>query len=529
MQKSSDFANYSNKQRWFFSKILHRPSGRTPLIADPTILAFFHCVFQICRNNRYKFNTLCGYINQDLLDVSRYFCKMFDQRVCLLVTSVLAVVGAQIPSLGYCPDYVPMTDFNMNRFLGKWYETERYFTFSEVASRCIVTDYAKGPSGRIYVSNEVTNRLTGVKRVISGNLQLAGKQDEGKLNVKYTTSPISQETTLSVLDTDYDNFAVVWSCTGIGPIHAQNAWLMTRDRLPTGEVLQKAYGILDKFKISRTFFIKTDQEGCAVAASEINAANGITAISTIPEATGTEQRIESAKEVDTTEEKATTVAEHILSTSTKETSGKDGPSEPPVRLMTCLMHMQKMLLLLLLAMFATGALAQVPFLGSCPNIPTMDNFDTNKYAGKWFEAERYFALFEFGGKCITGDYHIKKNGDITIINHQTSALTGIRSTIEGLGNMIDRSDEAKLTVQFPSLPVSFSVPYWVLDTDYENYSVVWSCTNFGIFSVKNAWILTRSRKPSLESMKKAYHILDSNGISRAYFIRTDQVNCPSQY
>lgn len=65
---------------------------------------------------------------------------------------------------------------------------------------------------------------------------------------------------------------------------------MTRDRLPTGVVLQKAYGVLDKFKISRTFFVKTDQEGCAIAASDINAANGLTATSTVVEATGAEQK-----------------------------------------------------------------------------------------------------------------------------------------------------------------------------------------------------------------------------------------------
>lgn len=71
---------------------------------------------------------------------------------------------------------------------------------------------------------------------------------------------------------------------------SESAWLMTRARLPPGEVLQKAYGVLDKFKISRTFFVKTDQEGCAVAASDLNAANGITSISTIPESLGTSQK-----------------------------------------------------------------------------------------------------------------------------------------------------------------------------------------------------------------------------------------------
>lgn len=79
-------------------------------------------------------------------------------RVYLLFTLICAC-QAQIPSFGFCPDYLPMPHFDMNRFLGKWYEAERYFQFNELASRCVVTDYAVGPNGKIYVSNEVTNRL----------------------------------------------------------------------------------------------------------------------------------------------------------------------------------------------------------------------------------------------------------------------------------------------------------------------------------------------------------------------------------
>ncbi|XP_023309873.1 apolipoprotein D-like [Anoplophora glabripennis] len=231
----------------------------------------------------------------------------------------LAAVGkAQIPSLGFCPEYLPMADFDMEQFLGKWYEAERYFQFSEVAARCVVTDYARAVSGKIYVSNEVTNRLTGVKRIIGGHIDLAGKDGEGKLNVKYTTTPISTETTLTVLDTDYDSYAVIWSCSGFGPIHAQSVWVMTRDRIPPGPVLQTAYGVLDKFKISRTFFVKTDQEGCALAASDINAANGITSISTVAEATGYEQK--SAEDADPQQ-----VAEVILSNA----EGQDATGTTP--------------------------------------------------------------------------------------------------------------------------------------------------------------------------------------------------------
>ena len=36
-------------------------------------------------------------------------------RSALLVLALGAVARAQIPSLGWCPDYVPMADFNMDR------------------------------------------------------------------------------------------------------------------------------------------------------------------------------------------------------------------------------------------------------------------------------------------------------------------------------------------------------------------------------------------------------------------------------
>ncbi|KAG5347312.1 APOD protein, partial [Acromyrmex charruanus] len=182
----------------------------------------------------------------------------------ILALSTLAWASAQIPNLGFCPEYIPMANFNRQRFMGIWYEAERYFQLSEVVSRCVMSNYTKGADGKYRVSNEVTNRFTGVKRILEGEIKpAASRAEEGKLQVKYTTVPLTPETKYSVLETDYDSYAVLWSCQGIGPVHAQNAWVMTRERVPSGKVLQKAYGVLDKYKISKTFFVKTDQAECA--------------------------------------------------------------------------------------------------------------------------------------------------------------------------------------------------------------------------------------------------------------------------
>lgn len=190
---------------------------------------------------------------------------------------------------------------------------------------------------------------------------------------------------------------------------------------------------------------------------------------------------------------------------------------------------KNMLRILLIVFIANAVMAQVPFLGACPNLETMQNFELDKYLGKWYEVERYFAWFEFGGRCVTANYSLGENDSVKIVNSQISLLTGAATSIEGIARLIGKSDDPKLSVNFPSLPLPFDAPYWVLDSDYTTYAVVWSCTNLGVFNVRNVWILTREPRPAVSVLEKSYQVIDKNNISRAYFIRTDQKNCPASY
>ncbi|KAK2578716.1 hypothetical protein KPH14_007792 [Odynerus spinipes] len=192
---------------------------------------------------------------------------------------------------------------------------------------------------------------------------------------------------------------------------------------------------------------------------------------------------------------------------------------------TCRVAMLRLSIILFLA---TTAMAQVPGLGACPKVQYMTNFEAQKYTGLWYEVERYFAVFELGGKCVTANYSLNDNGTVTVVNSQISYITGTPSSIDGVARFEGKPKDAKLLVTFPSLLISFDAPYWILETDYDNYAVVWSCTNIGLVSAKFAWLLTREPSPSLAVMEKAYAVLDRNGISRAYFIRTDQKNCPGR-
>ncbi|XP_033226090.1 apolipoprotein D-like [Belonocnema kinseyi] len=183
----------------------------------------------------------------------------------------------------------------------------------------------------------------------------------------------------------------------------------------------------------------------------------------------------------------------------------------------------------ILLLTCTGALAQVPGFGSCPKVDVVQNFDVSKYLGVWYEVQKYFAVFEFGGKCITANYTQKSDGSVNVLNRQINVLTGKPSTIEGSAKLAGSTNEGKLSVVFPSVPGQIPAPYWILDTDYENYAVVFSCTDVTLFHAKIIWILTRKQDPSKEVLEKAYSVLDKNQLSRSPLMKTIQKNCTSAH
>lgn len=107
---------------------------------------------------------------------------------------------------------------------------------------------------------------------MSGKFKLISGENRGEFNIRYERLPayltpdflsfINYNTTLSVLHTDYDNYAIIWSCRNILSYgHAESSWLLTREQEPSEEVLQSAYGYLDKFGL-RNYFVKSNQEKC---------------------------------------------------------------------------------------------------------------------------------------------------------------------------------------------------------------------------------------------------------------------------
>lgn len=93
----------------------------------------------------------------------------------------------------------------------------------------------------------------------------------------FPTAPTGADAPYWVLGTDYQNYAVVYSCVEFGGFaSARTVWILTRDPEPEERILRLAYDNMDAKRITRTFLMKTDQKNCSTGRkATANAANEI--------------------------------------------------------------------------------------------------------------------------------------------------------------------------------------------------------------------------------------------------------------
>ncbi|XP_049789513.1 lazarillo protein-like [Schistocerca nitens] len=179
---------------------------------------------------------------------------------------------------------------------------------------------------------------------------------------------------------------------------------------------------------------------------------------------------------------------------------------------------------LALALLAPPSLSQKAGLGPCPEVDVMPDFNVSAYLGKWYEQYRYFAIFEGQGDCVTATYSDSGDGVVTVENTANNPNTGITETIKGTANLASDGSDGRLLVSFP-LTGSLKAPYWILDTDYDSYSVVWSCSSLAnIANAQFSWLLTRDKNPSSETIQRMFSVLDKNNLETKSYIKTNQ-NC----
>ena len=96
------------------------------------------------------------------------------------------------------------------------------------------------------------------------------------------------------------------------------------------------------------------------------------------------------------------------------------------------------------------------------------------------------------GECVTAQYKLNADGTVQVDNNQFYGYYDGSSDMQGgLGEaQINNWFGGKLYVYFFA---QIGGLYRILDTDYTNYAVIWTCEDFaGIRYDEAAWVLTRT-------------------------------------
>ncbi len=161
----------------------------------------------------------------------------------------------------------------------------------------------------------------------------------------------------------------------------------------------------------------------------------------------------------------------------------------------------------------------------CKEYKAVDELNVNNYVGKWYQVygDNFNKLFMGNGKCISAEYGLLDNSNISVYNKQLNKNNELE-TIKGIAFYKNDDCCGYLTVQLEDVKPA---PYWVLElgpviNDEYQYSIVSDNLRLSLF------VLSRNITDYYESYNdKVQKSLKEFGFTKPwnYPIKNDQDDC----
>jgi len=133
-------------------------------------------------------------------------------------------------------------------------------------------------------------------------------------------------------------------------------------------------------------------------------------------------------------------------------------------------------------------------LSGCLTVPDgiepVDNFEINRYLGKWYEIARLDHSFERGLEAVSAEYSLRDDGGIRVINSGRNTDTQANQEAEGRAYFFDEPNLGYLKVSFFG-PFFGSYVIFELDENYQYAFIAGNTANY-------LWLLARTPEVSEE-------------------------------
>ncbi|CAH2086863.1 unnamed protein product [Euphydryas editha] len=183
----------------------------------------------------------------------------------LLCTITRAVIGT---GLGKCPIYPQLPNFDIRRMTGKWYEVERSFYMMEIAASCTELDVTLNDRGYLLITVNTRNKWSGSPFTSYG---LGIPSHNGSSSFRYKLNNrmpyiigrmLPGAGHYNILFTDYDRFALVWSCTNLSIAHSDRMWVLGRERDIEAVLRAQIYAIIQELNLDPDRLILSKNNNC---------------------------------------------------------------------------------------------------------------------------------------------------------------------------------------------------------------------------------------------------------------------------
>lgn len=154
-------------------------------------------------------------------------------------------------------------------------------------------------------------------------------------------------------------------------------------------------------------------------------------------------------------------------------------------------------------------------LGMPQSVKPVNDFELDRYLGKWYEIARLDHSFERGLSQVTAEYSMRSDGGVLVRNRGFSASENEWKDAEGKAFFVNSDSEGYLKVSFFG---PFYGAYVVFELDRENYQYAFVSGP----STKYLWLLSRTPLVEPELIEKFVEMSKARGFDTESLIYVQQ-------